>query len=196
MPEPVREIEVEVLPPDPASDVRAGAPPQAGPTIYTRAADGSREPKFNDPFIALVSRLMDNAFVIPGTNIRFGLDPLIGLLPGIGDSATALTSLMLFLQSTKYGIPKIVMVRMAINVILNTTIGALPVVGDAFSFWFKSNQRNYDLLCKHAAAPGTSTKSDWLFISALAGGLFLVLAATFIAYAAVAATVVRFLIGR
>jgi hypothetical protein len=185
--EPPREIEVEVLPPGALPTVRS-----ASPQDHAGAKAG---PQFEDPFVALVSRLMDSAFSIPGTNIRFGLDPIIGLIWGVGDGATALTSLMLLVQSARHGLPKIVLARMALNIVLNTTLGALPLLGDAFSFWFKSNDRNYELLRKYAAEPGSSTRTDWIFVIGLLGGLAVILALTVIGYASLLMAVFRLLFG-
>jgi hypothetical protein len=198
--EPAREIEVEVLPPGEIPGARGPRPnrDEEG-RVYSQtrvdpppgAAAAPPEPSFEDPFIALVARLMDSAFVIPGTNIRFGLDPLIGLLPGIGDGTTALTSLLLLIKSAAH-VPRIVLAHMALNIVMNTTLGAVPGFGDAFSFWFKSNERNYALLRKHAASPGTSTRGDWLFILgilAIVGGI---MAATIVVYANVITIIVRF----
>jgi hypothetical protein len=200
--EPAREIEVEILPPGAIPRGRSTAAP-GGETEFGRTTTSQAErigttdnPKFDDPFIALIARLMDSAFVIPGTNIRFGLDPIIGLLPGIGDGATALTSLMLFLKAAGQGVPKIVLARMAANIVLNTSIGAVPVVGDAFSFWFKSNDRNYELLRKHAGVPNASTKADWTFVALLLGGLALVLVLTIMGYATMIGTIAKLFSGQ
>jgi len=158
-----REIEVEVLRPgEKAPRPLRGEAPAGGTTL-------------EDPFIALVATLMDSLFRIPGTKIRFGLDPIIGLLPGIGDAAASVTSLLLILQSARQGLPRVVLARMILNVLVNAGVGVVPFVGDLFSVWFRSNERNYDLHRKHAGAR-TSTKSDWLFILALIGGVLLVLA--------------------
>jgi hypothetical protein len=140
-----REVDVEVLP-------KAGA--------------AEREPvkQLDDPFIAFMARLMDTAFVIPGTNIRFGLDPIIGLLPGLGDTITAAVSVMLILQSARYGVPKVVLARMAMNVIANTALGSVPVFGDAFSVYFKSNVKNYELLRRHAGGSRRASTADWVFV--------------------------------
>lgn len=156
-----REIEVEVLRPG------EKALPRADPVPESTTLD--------DPFIALVAKLMDSVFRVPGTKIRFGFDPIIGLLPGIGDAATAVTSLLLILQSAKARVPRVVLARMVLNVLINTGIGAIPAVGDIFSVWFRSNARNYDLHRKHAGTR-SSTHSDWLFILALVGGALLVIA--------------------
>src|SRR5436190_13497369 len=83
--------------------------------------------------MAAIARIMDDVFVIPGTNIRFGLDPLIGLIPGFGDMAGAVVSTLLLIQGGRLGAPKIVLARMALNVLINTALGAIPVLGDAFS---------------------------------------------------------------
>jgi hypothetical protein len=201
--EPAREIEVEILPPGAIPRARSTSEPQGGTTFVhgektatDNATGASKAQGADDPFIALIARLMDSAFVIPGTNIRFGLDPLIGLLPGIGDGATALTSLMLFFKAAVQGVPKIVLAHMALNIVLNTSVGAVPVVGDAFSFWFKSNDRNYELFRKHAGAPKASTKADWAFVIALIGGLAVVLVLTIIGYATMITTLVRLISGQ
>ena len=119
--------------------------------------------------VALVARLMDSVFSIPGTNIRFGLDPILGLLPGFGDTATAIVSVMLIAQSARYGVPRVVLARMAGNVLINTALGSIPFLGDAFSVWFKSNARNYDLLRKHAGVRREASWRDWTFVLVLLG---------------------------
>jgi hypothetical protein len=188
------EIEVEVLPPGATTGARsASGGSRPGPAPRGVRIDAPPERQIDDPFIALVSKLMDSAFSIPGTNIRFGLDPLIGLWPGIGDGASALTSMLLLVKSVRYGLPKIVLARMALNVILNGTVGALPVFGDAFSFWFKSNDRNYELLRKHAANPGQPTRHHWLFVVGLLAGTAAILALTVIGYVAMVATIIKIL---
>ena len=197
--EPAREIEVEVLPPGEIPGARGPRPnrdEEARVYSQTRVeppppAAAPPEPAFEDPFIALVSRLMDSAFLIPGTKIRFGLDPIIGLLPGIGDGTTALTSLLLLIKSAAH-VPRIVLAHMALNIVMNTTLGAVPGFGDAFSFWFKSNERNYALLRKHAASPGASTRSDWLFIIGLLAIVGAIMAITIAAYASVITYIVKF----
>ncbi|MEO5753369.1 MAG: DUF4112 domain-containing protein [Chthoniobacterales bacterium] len=126
---------------------------------------------------------MDNFLRVPGTKFRFGLDPLMGLLPGLGDTGSAIISAMALIAAARRGLPKILLARMSLNILINEAIGIVPVVGDAFSFWFKSNARNYDLLKRHTAAPRSSTKSDWLFVAlvlvALAAILIVSLAVSF-----------------
>ncbi len=133
----------------------------------------------DDPFIALVARLMDEVFTIPGTGIRFGLDPLIGLLPGLGAAASAFISIGLIALSSRKAVPRVVLARMALNVLLNTGLEAIPVVGDAVSIFFRSNARNYALLRKHAGTARPASRTDWLFVTALLGGVALVVVAFF-----------------
>ena len=172
-PDEVREIEVEVLPPGAKlpPPPRASAHPGATPE---RAG-------VEDPFLALMAKLLDTAFVIPGTKIRFGFDPLIGLIPGIGDTATALTSLLLIWKSAQHGLPRIVLARMALNVLINAALGAIPGIGDLFSVFFRSNALNYELFRKHAFTSGASTRPDWFFVGALLFGTVLALVTVFIA---------------
>jgi hypothetical protein len=123
----------------------------------------------------LLAWLLDDLIPIPGTKVRIGLDPIIGLIPGFGDSSTALASSIIILHALRAGVPRIVLVRMALNVLVNTAVGAIPGVGDVFSAFFKSNRRNVALLERHAGARAVraSTTGDWIFVGALVGGLLL-----------------------
>lgn len=150
-PKPAQEVEFEVL---------GKGQPQAANT---------------DPFIALLARLMDDIFVIPGTNIRFGFDPLLSLLPAFGATASAAVSLLLIALSARRGLPKIVLVRMATNVLINAALDYLPVVGDVISIFFRSNALNYALLQKHMGQGRHSTVGDWLFLVGLFAGVILVI---------------------
>lgn len=119
--------------------------------------------------------IMDNLLRFPGTQFRFGLDPLIGLLPGIGDTSSAIISALALIAAARRGLPKILLVRMSLNILINEAVGIIPIVGDAFSFWFKSNARNYELLRRQSASPRGSSKSDWLFVSLILSALGLIL---------------------
>jgi hypothetical protein len=99
--------------------------------------------------IERLTHLMDEAFRIPGTNIRIGWDTIIGLVPGIGDAATAAMSLYLIHQARQAGASKWMITRMLGNVGLDLTLGAIPLLGDAFDMFFKSNRRNARLLKRH-----------------------------------------------
>ena len=118
--------------------------------------------------------VMDNFLRFPGTKLRFGVDPIIGLLPGIGDAASAIISTLALVYAARYRLPKILLVRMALNILINELVGIIPVLGDAFSFWFKSNVRNYELVRRYAAAPERARKADWIFVFAVVAMLFLI----------------------
>jgi hypothetical protein len=125
-----------------------------------------------DPFIEFVSRLLDTIFVVPGTRIRFGFEPIIGFIPILGDQATSLMSAALLYRSVQHRLPKIALVRMALNILINGVIGMVPLIGDLFVLWYKPNIRNYRILQKYAGRAETVTKNDWLFVSILIGTTF------------------------
>ena len=89
---------------------------------------------------------MDTAVRIPGTGISFGADSILGLLPGIGDAGSAVVSLLIINEAWRLGVPKALLVQMLYNVGLDTGIGAIPLLGDLFDVYFKSNKRNADLI--------------------------------------------------
>jgi len=117
-----------------------------------------------EPLFRWIAYFMDEVIRVPGTKFRFGLDPLLGLIPGIGDTSSALVSAIALVQAVRLGVPKILLMRMAMNVLVNEIIGVVPVVGDAFSFWFKSNARNYDIIKNHRLGATPPRASDWLFV--------------------------------
>lgn len=112
-------------------------------------------------------RALDERFRIPGTRIRFGWDPLIGVLPWAGDVATALVACAIVIQAHQMRVPRVVQLRMLVNVGVDLLIGVVPVVGDVADVFWKSNSRNLSLLERHAARPGPATAGDWLFVSAV-----------------------------
>jgi hypothetical protein len=93
-----------------------------------------------------IARLLDARFGIPGTGLRFGLDSLLGLIPGLGDGATALVSLYILVEAHRLGVRPVTLARMTGNVALDLGLGAVPVLGDIFDFFWKSNLRNVELL--------------------------------------------------
>lgn len=101
-----------------------------------------------------LANLMDAAIVIPGTRITVGLDALIGLAPGIGDTVTTLISLWMVKEAHELGAPKHLIVRMVGNVALDGLVGAVPLVGDAFDVMFRANRRNMKLLREHFEREG------------------------------------------
>jgi len=96
-----------------------------------------------------LATLLDTAFLIPGTRIRFGLDALIGLVPGVGDAITTLVSLYIVREARALGVPRWIVARMVANVAIDGVIGAVPVLGDMFDVAWKANRRNMALLQKH-----------------------------------------------
>ncbi len=100
-------------------------------------------------WVERVSYLMDEKFRVPGTNFRFGLDPLINLFPIVGDLAGFAVSSALVLAMARHGVSRKVLILMALNVGLDSTIGAIPVIGQIFDFAYKSNSRNIKLLKQH-----------------------------------------------
>src|SRR6185436_20710051 len=96
-----------------------------------------------------LGRLMDGAFVLPGTNIRLGLDAIIGLVPVAGDVISGLVSSYLIWEARQLGAPKWLIARMMANTFLDTTLGAIPVLGDAFDILFRGNMKNMALLRRH-----------------------------------------------
>ncbi|MBA3608855.1 MAG: DUF4112 domain-containing protein [Chthoniobacterales bacterium] len=128
-----------------------------------------------EPLFRWLALIMDNFLRVPGTQFRFGLDPLMGLLPGLGDTGSAVISAMALIAAARRGLPKILLARMSLNILINEAIGIVPVVGDAFSFWFKSNARNYELLKRHTAGTRTTTASDWIFVALVLALLFFIL---------------------
>jgi hypothetical protein len=113
---------------------------------YRLSAGGTEESVAR---IEALARLMDGAFVLPGTNIRLGLDSIIGLVPVAGDVISGLVSSYLIWEARQLGAPQWLIARMVANTLLDTTIGAIPVVGDAFDIMFRANMKNMALLRRH-----------------------------------------------
>ena len=110
-----------------------------------------------------LARVLDSALRIPGTNIRFGADSLVGLIPGLGDVAGALLSGYIVLVATRLGASAPVVARMLLNIALDTIVGSVPVLGDMFDVAWKSNQKNVALLERHLGQPvETRRASRWI----------------------------------
>ncbi len=101
-----------------------------------------------------LATLFDTAIIIPGTNIRFGLEALLRIWPGIGDAAASALSLYLLYSAAKLGVPRRLLARMLINVVIEGTVGAIPIAGDAFDVFFRANRRNVAILRAHFASTG------------------------------------------
>jgi hypothetical protein len=118
-----------------------------------------------------VAGLLDDMFRIPGTGIRFGLDALIGWVPGVGDAMTGIASFLIVFASWRRGAKAVTLTRMIANVLLETAIGAVPVAGDIFHIVWKANRRNYRLLLREREEPGANTSRDWMFLAVLLLGM-------------------------
>jgi hypothetical protein len=112
-----------------------------------------------------IAALLDDMFRIPGTQIRFGLDALIGWVPGIGDALAGIASFFIVFAAWRRGVQAVTLVRMIANVFLETTVGAIPVAGDVFHIFWKANRRNYRLLLREKEEPGANTRRDWTFLA-------------------------------
>jgi Domain of unknown function (DUF4112) len=112
---------------------------------------------------------MDSAIGIPGTKFRIGLDPIIGLLPGGGDTAGLILSSYIVLEAARMGASKSTLSTMALNILLETAVGTVPVVGDIFDVTWKSNIRNIELLEEHLNVPRPVAQNRWFAILLIAG---------------------------
>ena len=114
------------------------------------------------------STLLDSVFAFPGSGIRFGWDPILGLVPGLGDVVTPLFSVAIVVTGMQLGMPRVVQLRMLLNVAIDAVVGAVPLVGDAFDVAWKANDRNMRLLERHAWEERPPSRGDWLFVVAIA----------------------------
>ena len=110
------------------------------------------------------ARLFDSAFRIPGTRITFGLDPILGLIPGLGDIASPLLSWFFIWHGVRLRVPKVVLARMVLNVLIDAAAGLIPIAGDLFDVGWKANEWNLSLLERHATPGGRPTSGDYLFV--------------------------------
>ena len=119
---------------------------------------------FADENLDLLSRVLDDWFQIPGTSIRFGLDGIVGLIPGLGDILGGLASSIIIVAAWFRGIPYIALMRMVINVGIEVFVGMVPLLGDAFDIAWKANRKNYALLTRHLNEPRRHAWRDWVFL--------------------------------
>ena len=124
-----------------------------------------------------VADLLDSRFRIPGTNIRFGLDPILSLIPGVGDLASPAFAVALLAQAIYQGVPRVIMLRMLTNALLDAVIGAVPLVGAVGDLFYRANLRNLELLERHAHPGVSPTPADRTFVLVAAAvfGLILLL---------------------
>jgi hypothetical protein len=123
----------------------------------------------------LLAKMLDTTVRIPGTSLYLGLDPLIGLIPGIGDVLANLIGTVILGMAARLEVPRIVIIRMSLNILINGVIGAIPIFGDLFSVWFRSNSRNADLLRQAATQATRRTRYDWTYVVGIIGGTVVLL---------------------
>ncbi|MEO7368807.1 MAG: DUF4112 domain-containing protein [Gemmatimonadaceae bacterium] len=123
-----------------------------------------------------LARMLDSAFRSPGTSVTVGLDPILGLFPGLGDLAGAVASGYIVLTAARLGAPKAVLAKMLLNLGTDTLVGSVPVLGDLFDVGFRANLRNTELLDRHLGRPVASLRSSRLAIVATVAGIVLLAA--------------------
>jgi hypothetical protein len=119
-------------------------------------------------------RLLDSAFRVPGTGIRFGWDPIIGLVPWVGDAVMALFGSVVIYHAYQLRLPRVVQLRMLINLAIDVAIGVIPFVGDVADVFWKANARNFALLERYAGTNRPARPGDWLFVVAVMGTVVII----------------------
>lgn len=123
---------------------------------------------------------LDAAFRIPGTRMRFGWDSIIGLIPGGGDTVTGLLACAFVVQAFQMRLPKVVQLRIILNIVIDMLIGLVPIAGDVADLFWKANTRNLALIERHADEVQPASIGDWLFVLAIAAAIAFVVALPFI----------------
>ena len=157
-------------------------PPGPRQPVYRSAVKAQRDRwqrgawLFRDQTLRSLEFVLDELFRVPGTQFRFGIDGIIGLVPGIGDVIAGVVSLIIPLAAWTRGVPVVALLRMAANVVIGVLIGSIPVAGDIFDIFWKANRRNLALLNRHLREPRRHTWRDWIFLAVLACALAAVFA--------------------
>jgi hypothetical protein len=114
-----------------------------------------------------VARLLDSAYQVPGTSYRIGLDPIVGLVPGLGDLISPLFTIALLWHGHELRLPRVVQLRMLVNVLIDTVVGTVPIAGDLFDFAWKANDMNMALVERHAYEDRPAAPGDWIVVVGL-----------------------------
>ena len=136
-----------------------GAPDRPVPRVQKGSA------AFSNENLETLSHLLDDFIRIPGTPIRFGLDGIVGFIPGVGDIVGGLASCIIIVAAWARGVRPVIIARMVLNVAIETGIGSLPFVGNFFDIAWRANRRNYKLLAESLELPQQHTATSWLFIA-------------------------------
>jgi hypothetical protein len=122
---------------------------------------------FDDENLDLLSHLLDDFIKVPGTPIRFGLDGIVGAIPGIGDLIGGIASCIIIIAAWVRGVSYPTVMRMVANVVIEVSIGSIPILGDMFDIAWRANRRNYALLTGSIYEPRKYTIQSWFFLAAL-----------------------------
>jgi len=133
--------------------------------LSPRTRRGARA--FDDESLDLLSHLLDDWFRIPGTTIRFGLDGIVGFIPGVGDAIGGIASCIIIFAAWVRGVSYVTLARMLANWGIEVLLGAVPVLGNLFDIGWKANRRNYALLTSGLADPQGTRRRSWLFFAAI-----------------------------
>jgi hypothetical protein len=131
------------------------------PADRTSATDPALRPL---PLLRFWADLLDSRFRIPGTGVRFGIDPILSLIPGFGDLASPIFTVVLLVQGLRQSVPRVVMVRMVANALIDALIGVVPVFGTIGDIFWRANNLNLALLERHAHAGRPPTAGDYAFV--------------------------------
>jgi hypothetical protein len=146
-------------------------PPGTEPADTIKPRMGGAGGTFSDENLDMLSRVLDTWFQIPGTSIRFGIDGIIGFIPGVGDLLAGLASTIIVLAAFFRGVPIITVMRMVANLAIEVGIGAVPFLGNLFDIAWRANRRNFHLLERSLEAPHRDTWKDWIFMGLLGVGI-------------------------
>ena len=136
--------------------------------------------------IGRVTHLLDELVAVPGTPIKVGLDPVIGLIPVVGDAVAAGVGAWVIAEAARFGVPRVVLGRMVLNLLVDLGVGAIPLLGDLYDVFFRSNTRNLDLFRRHALDPHASTRGERAFFLGL---LLLIVGVLWLAFVALGALI-------
>lgn len=150
---------------------------------------------FDDENLDLLSHLLDDFIKVPGTPVRFGLDGIVGVIPGIGDLIGGIASCIIIIAAWVRGVSYATVVRMVANVVIEVSIGSIPILGDMFDIAWRANRRNYALLSGSLYEPRKYTIQSWFFLAALCLVLAALIIVPMILVTWIAAYIMRSLFG-
>ncbi len=138
-----------------------------GPTARSASRSKPGRKAFDDESLNMLSHLLDDFIRVPGTSIRFGLDGIVALVPGVGDLLQGMASSIIILAAWSRGVPKVILGRMVANVGIEVLAGLVPIFGDMFDIAWKANRRNYALLTGSLVEPQRHARRSWIFFVGL-----------------------------